>query len=79
MRLFAIVEQGKLQLVNNVTDEYFFSGKVMHVKDYVQDSGDYLAVRKGDNYGIYSIEEYHDLFGDKFYEFDEEAYFSRVA
>lgn len=79
MRLFAIIEEGRLQLVNMVTDEYFFSGKVLFVKDYVQDTGDYIAVRKGSEYNIYSMEEFYQLYGDKFHSFDEEAYYSKVA
>ena len=80
MRLFAILDNNKLSLTNNFTDEYFFNGKVVFVKDYVQDCGDYMAIKKGNNFDIYNMEEYINKYGeDKFHMFDEEAYFSCTA
>lgn len=79
MRLFAIYENNRLTLTDNVTDEYFFQGKVICVKDYVQDKGEYIAIKKNDKFAIFSMEEFLHLFGDKFHMFDEETYFSKVG
>lgn len=74
MRLFATMENGKLGLTNDVTDAYFFSGKVRQVKDYtLDDIYNYVAIRKGDKFAIFSEDEYNQMFGNQVMNFDDEV------
>ena len=78
MRLFAIVDMSKLCLVDEVTDDYFFKGKVKAVRDVTDKDETYIAIRKDQKYDILSREEYFQLFGESDVQLDEEVMFCKV-